>query len=368
MSRDSVLGRMVYETIERASGRQTAIYCVDVDHMRAVEQELKKHGQKCCMIDGKTPGPVRKSRLRDFREHAVQFVISCGTLTEGWDCPECEVIAMFRPTQSQSLYEQIIGRGLRPIEPPRELTPELRRAAIAASRKPYCLVLDFVGNTKHKLANIGDILGGTFDDQVKRLAMDLAKLEPGAVDMRELLKKAEQILDEQRAKKFQRGNGRERLLQALWQLNPHPFDVLGLDRSIAETSVSKEDAYGRVPIEAANTLEQYKLKPHEIKRLTNKEQVMLARVIVARGRRGLCSYAQARLLYRFGYDANVNTRVAGMMLDRVKVNDEWWRPDCDGINPRLQEIASQRENRWLQPFVDEEIARHQKLSPVLPFG
>jgi len=367
MSRETVIGKMVSETIIRAAGRQTAIYCVDVDHMRAVEQQLKQRGQTCGMIDGKTPRPVRKSKLRDFRERTIQFLISCGTLTEGWDCPECEVIAMFRPTQSCSLYEQIVGRGLRPLFPPMEDTPELRRAAIAASEKPFCIVLDFVGNSRHKLANIGDILGGTFDDEVKRLAMDLARHETGPIDMRELLKKAEQILDEQRAKRFQKGTGRDKLTRALWQLNPHPYDVLGLDKEHAESAVSREDAYGRAPIEAAETLERYKLKPHEIQRLTNKQQVLLARVILSRSRRGLCSYAQARLLYRFGYDANLPVVAAAKVLDQVNANGDWWRPDGDGINRRLIEIAEQPENRWLRPYVEEEIQRHEKLNNVLPF-
>lgn len=367
MSRETVIGKMVSETIIRAAGRQTAIYCVDVDHMRAVEQQLKQRGQACGLIDGKTPGPVRKSKLRDFRERTIQFLISCGTLTEGWDCPECEVIAMFRPTQSCSLYEQIVGRGLRPLFPPTEETPELRRAAIAASEKPFCVVLDFVGNSRHKLANIGDILGGTFDDDVKRLAMDLARHETGPIDMRELLKRAEQILDEQRAKRFQKGTGRDKLTRALWQLNPHPYDVLGLDKEHAESAVSREDAYGRAPIEAAETLERYKLKPHEIQRLTNKQQVLLARVILSRSRRGLCSYAQARLLYRFGYDANLPVVAAAKVLDQVNANGDWWRPDADGINRRLIEIAEQPENRWLRPYVEEEIQRHEKLNNVLPF-
>jgi type I site-specific restriction endonuclease len=366
MSRETVIGKMVSETIIRAAGRQTAIYCVDVDHMRAVEQQLKQRGQACGMIDGKTPGPVRKSKLRDFRERTIQFLISCGTLTEGWDCPECEVIAMFRPTQSCNLYEQIVGRGLRPLFPPTEDTPELRRAAIAASEKPFCLVLDFVGNSRHKLANLGDILGGAFDDEVKRLAMDLARHETGPIDMRELLKRAEQILDEQRAKRFQKGEGRDKLRRALWQLLPHPYDVLGLDRQTAETAVSRDDAYGRVPIEAANTLEKYKFEPHEIKRLTNKEQVLLARVVVARSRRGQCSWKQAKLLYRFGYDANITIGEAIKVLDQVNAED-WWRPDIDGLNQRLVELAEKPENRWLKPHVEEEIKRLDKLNNVLPF-
>ena len=41
------------------------------------------------------------------------------------------------------------------------VTAEARKAAIAASAKPSCLVVDFVGNAgKHKLVTSADILGG----------------------------------------------------------------------------------------------------------------------------------------------------------------------------------------------------------------
>ena len=39
--------------------------------------------------------------------------MSCGILTEGYDEPSIDVIVMARPTKSQGLYIQCVGRGLR---------------------------------------------------------------------------------------------------------------------------------------------------------------------------------------------------------------------------------------------------------------
>ncbi len=138
LCREPVLRAMVSHTIELSAGRQTAIYCVDIAHMQAVERELARQGQRCVLIDGKTPKLVRRARLKQFANYDVQYIVSCGTLTTGWDCPACEVIAMFRPTQSLTLYEQIIGRALRPLEPPTQ-TRRKRGDSRSLSRQSHLL-------------------------------------------------------------------------------------------------------------------------------------------------------------------------------------------------------------------------------------
>lgn len=65
--------------------------------------------------------------------------------TTGFNHKGVDLIAALRPTLSASLYVQMIGRGTRAIYAPNMPldTPDERRAAIAAGRKPNCLVLDF---------------------------------------------------------------------------------------------------------------------------------------------------------------------------------------------------------------------------------
>lgn len=43
----------------------------------------------------------------------MQFLCNFGVLTTGFDAPKTECIAICRPTTSEVLYEQIVGRGLR---------------------------------------------------------------------------------------------------------------------------------------------------------------------------------------------------------------------------------------------------------------
>ncbi len=50
-------------------------------------------------------------------------------LTTGFDAPHVDLIAILRPTESVSLYQQIVGRGLR-----------------LAPGKTDCLILDYAGN------------------------------------------------------------------------------------------------------------------------------------------------------------------------------------------------------------------------------
>lgn len=94
----------------------------------------------------------------------------------GWDFPGLEHIVIARPTKSLSLYQQMIGRGTRPLEGVVDFpgsTPELRKQAIANSRKPHFKLTDLRDNSlQHKLVSAVDILGGSMDlgEEVDALA------------------------------------------------------------------------------------------------------------------------------------------------------------------------------------------------------
>ncbi|MGL9735408.1 MAG: hypothetical protein ACR5LF_06320 [Symbiopectobacterium sp.] len=59
----------------------------------------------------------------------MHYLVNVAVLTTGFDAPYVDVIAILRPTEYVSLYQQIIGRGLR-------LPPG----------KTDCLILDYAGN------------------------------------------------------------------------------------------------------------------------------------------------------------------------------------------------------------------------------
>lgn len=79
------------------------------------------------VIVGTTPKRDRDGIYEMMRNGQVNVIVSVGVLTEGFDLPAIDCIVMARPTQSATLYQQCIGRGLRP-------SPE--------TGKTDCLVLD----------------------------------------------------------------------------------------------------------------------------------------------------------------------------------------------------------------------------------
>lgn len=116
--------------------------------------------------------------------------------TEGFDAPNTAVCAIARPTKSESLYLQMIGRGTRPqpgvVDGPE--TAEARRQAIAESNKTHTTIIDFVGNSgRHKLVSVADVLAGNDVDPVDlEAALGEAKSTAQPVDMDELIEKSKQ--------------------------------------------------------------------------------------------------------------------------------------------------------------------------------
>ena len=76
---------------------------------------------------------IRRGVIEDFRSGKIEFLCNFGVLTTGFDAPKTECIAIARPTTSEVLYEQIVGRGLR--------GPEF-------GGTETCLVMDFADNIK----------------------------------------------------------------------------------------------------------------------------------------------------------------------------------------------------------------------------
>jgi len=110
-----------------ARDRRTIAFCVGVAHAEHLCQALRGLGVPAGMVCGEMPKPARQRTLERFAQGALRVITNVGVLTEGFDDPGVSAIAMVRPTRSEAVYLQCVGRGMR-------LHPD------AAD----CLVLDFV--------------------------------------------------------------------------------------------------------------------------------------------------------------------------------------------------------------------------------
>lgn len=131
-------GRKTYEIVKdvvaHSAGRMgTMIFAATVQHAQECMESLPKDNSR--LITGETPKTERKQIIDDFKARRFKYLVNVAVLTTGFDAPHVDVIAILRATESASLLQQIIGRGMR-------LHPE----------KSDCLVLDYAGNIeRHQL-------------------------------------------------------------------------------------------------------------------------------------------------------------------------------------------------------------------------
>jgi DNA repair protein RadD len=74
---------------------------------------LRQRGVPAAFLSGETRDVTRRKVITDFKRGRLQVLCNCEVLTTGFDAPKVTHVVMARPTVSQVLYEQMVGRGLR---------------------------------------------------------------------------------------------------------------------------------------------------------------------------------------------------------------------------------------------------------------
>ncbi len=126
-------------------------------------------------LDGSTSD--RNPIYAGHKSGEFQFLSICGLCREGYNDPDIECVAVFRPVskEASSLAEQMKGRGCRPRRKTVDggKTKEERLAAIAET-KPFCLVVDLVGITGlPDCASTVEIYAEGLPDKIVQRARDI---------------------------------------------------------------------------------------------------------------------------------------------------------------------------------------------------
>lgn len=321
MVEESAIHAVVTPTLEIAGDKTVLFFAASVAHAELMADVLNRHRPKSALcITGATPTDLRRASLAAFAAGHYRYLVGCGVFLEGFDEPRIDCIAMARPTKSRTLYAQAVGRGTRPLNPPMESTPDLRRAAIAASAKPSVLVLDFAGNSgRHKLISTADILGGNYDDAVVERAVRIAKDAVGAVDMEDALEQAAEAVRVEAADERRKAIKARSSKFSRQEINP--FDLFDMVPQREPGWHKGKPATAR----QAETLMKFGVPEKQIAGLSFCQASQMVGELIGRRQRGLCSFKQARTLARYGYEtANMGFAEASQKMNALAANG--WRP------------------------------------------
>ena len=125
MNKTELVADIVTTWQQKAEGRPTLCFCVNRAHARQVQYQFNQAGTPCGYVDAYTPVEEREILIEKLRTGEIGVLANIGTMTTGVDAPFVSCIILARPTRSEMLFIQIIGRGLRTSE-----------------GKDHCLILD----------------------------------------------------------------------------------------------------------------------------------------------------------------------------------------------------------------------------------
>lgn len=117
------------EFLEKGGGDKALGFCCSIEHAMRMAEFFNNNGVPAVAITSQTVN--REAAIEDFRNNRYTIAFTVDLFNEGMDFPDLRVLLFLRPTESKTVFEQQLGRGLR-------LHPGKGRVVI----------LDFIGNYK----------------------------------------------------------------------------------------------------------------------------------------------------------------------------------------------------------------------------
>lgn len=128
-----VLDEVIKHWKEKARDRKTVIFCSTIDHAAHTVEAFRRHGVIAELVTSKMSMQERENVLNNVTHGDTQVIVNVAILTEGWDFPPISCVILLRQSSYKSTMIQMIGRGLRAIDP--TLYPNIT--------KTDCVILDF---------------------------------------------------------------------------------------------------------------------------------------------------------------------------------------------------------------------------------
>ena len=133
MDKQVLNDRIIEEWVGLAGERQTVVFCSTVAHAQHVAEAFQANGIAAAALWGDMGGAERRQTLEAYDKGEIQVITNVAVLTEGWDHQPTSCVILLRLNSYQSTMMQMIGRGLRTVDPER----------YPGVRKDDCIVLDF---------------------------------------------------------------------------------------------------------------------------------------------------------------------------------------------------------------------------------
>lgn len=183
------LATVIKESIGK---RRTVAFTPLVASAEALCKALNDIDVKAAFVSGDTKDPQEIYNAHERNE--FQVLVNCMKLTEGYDAPYLECVALARPIRSINLYRQCVGRGTR---------------TSPGTGKTDCLILDFGWASKLPLVGAAQLTKDRMSEEFDTEDASVADLfgaiddiieDADGIDFFNLIEQAQLTVEEQKEK------------------------------------------------------------------------------------------------------------------------------------------------------------------------
>jgi len=298
------LKQIATEMPKYCKGRKTVVFLPLVKTSQAFCQLLKENGLTAAEVNGDSDD--RAKVLADFESGKYEVLCNSMLLTEGWDCPSVDCVVVLRPTKVRSLYQQMIGRGMR-----------------LAPGKDHLLLLDFLWMTeKHDLCRPSALVSK--DENIAKRIDDKLMAEDGLFDLLEEEEQAERDVVAEREEALARELAQMRKRKAKL-VDPLQYAMSIAAEDLANYMPSFAWEMGPATPAQLAFLEKRGILPDAVDN-SGKAKLLIDKLI-GRQDAGLSTPKQIRFLERYGFYhvGEWSFEAATKMISRISANN-WFVP------------------------------------------
>lgn len=140
---DEVMRASIPTTVDavmrHVSDRCCILFAVSVEQGEELAAALTAAGMPTEAVSGSHSKAEREAIYTRFRTGVIQSMVTVQVLTEGADFPRCDTVVMARPTRSDVLFTQMVGRAVRLYADP-----------VTGVKKTDAIVMDLTGILRDK--------------------------------------------------------------------------------------------------------------------------------------------------------------------------------------------------------------------------
>ena len=129
------------DQLAKRGGRKCLGFCVSRRHADYMAKYAAKKGYRAVSVHSGATSSPRASALKELEKGKLDIVFAVDMFNEGVDVPSIDTVLMLRPTESNVIWLQQIGRGLR-----------------KSLEKTHLSIIDYIGNHRVFLSKAQQLL------------------------------------------------------------------------------------------------------------------------------------------------------------------------------------------------------------------